>query len=380
MSALGTVVVAVALGMGGCGSSSRSSSAATSGQTLLRVDLVSAVSVARTYTVRCDPAGGNAPAPAAVCAAIREQPRLLRAVRGLEHSCPGGTPVVFVTGFYHGRPVEASFSACSSGQESLSARWLGLLRYSGRESVVCSAPTLRLIASRPAISRVERGLVEQALQGIPRLVSQGVHCHTAARSRSRVTSSQRRAPMLQLGSHGPAVRALQSELARLTYLPRSAIDGGFGTRTWHAVVAFQGWSGLAMDGVVGPQTRKALVHARLPTPWSTADGFEVHIAQQVLLLVRAGRVQRAIHVSTGMPGWPTPRGHFTILERDPMSWSLRFHAWMPLAEYFYDGYALHEFPEVPAYPASHGCIRVPSDEAQVVWQFGRIGMRLWTTP
>lgn len=284
------------------------------------------------------------------------------------------------TGFYHGRPVEASFSACSSGQESLSARWLGLLRYSGRESVVCSAPTLRLIASRPAISRVERGLVEQALQGIPRLVSQGVHCHTAARSRSRVTSSQRRAPMLQLGSHGPAVRALQSELARLTYLPRSAIDGGFGTRTWHAVVAFQGWSGLAMDGVVGPQTRKALVHARLPTPWSTADGFEVHIAQQVLLLVRDGRVQRAIHVSTGMPGWPTPRGHFTILERDPMSWSLRFHAWMPLAEYFYDGYALHEFPEVPAYPASHGCIRVPSDEAQVVWQFGRIGMRLWTTP
>jgi lipoprotein-anchoring transpeptidase ErfK/SrfK len=96
--------------------------------------------------------------------------------------------------------------------------------------------------------------------------------------------------------------------------------------------------------------------------------------------VRGGRVVRAIHVSTGMPGWPTPVGHFEIVERDLMSWSAPFDVWMPLAQYFYDGYALHEFPDVPDYPASHGCIRVPEAEAQTVWRFGRVGMRLWTDP
>jgi len=187
-------------------------------------------------------------------------------------------------------------------------------------------------------------------------------------------------PTLSLGSRGPAVRALQSALARLTYLPPGAIDGTFGMQTWHAVVAFQGWSGLERDGVAGSLMRRALARARRPVPWSTAAGFEIHIAQQVLLLIRGGRVRRAIHVSTGRPGWPTPVGRFTILERDLMSWSAPFQVWMPLAQYFDDGYALHEFAEVPAYPASHGCIRVPSEEAQAVWRFGRVGMRLWTSP
>jgi len=197
---------------------------------------------------------------------------------------------------------------------------------------------------------------------------------------ARPRAARSATPPLRLGLHGAAVRTLQSELARLTYLPSSAVDGAFGMRTWHAVVAFQGWSGLVRDGVVGPKTRAALAHARVPRPWSTATGFEVHISQQVLLIVAGGQVQRAIHVSTGRPGWPTPVGHFTIQSRSLMSWSVPFQVWMPLAQYFDDGYAMHEFSEVPAYPASHGCIRVPTEEAQTVWQFGRTGMRLWTSP
>lgn len=199
----------------------------------------------------------------------------------------------------------------------------------------------------------------------------------AASARPRAAPSA--APVLRLGSHRAAVRTLQSELAHLTSLPSSAVNGLFGMRTWHAVVAFQGWSGLVRDGVVGPKTRAALSHAGRPTPWSTSTGFEVHISQQVLLIVAGGRVKRAIHVSSGRPGWSTPRGHYTIQWRSRMSWSVPFQVWMPLAQYFYDGYAMHEFSDVPAYPASHGCIRVPSQEAQTVWQSGRIGMRLWTS-
>ncbi|HET8980402.1 MAG TPA: L,D-transpeptidase family protein [Solirubrobacteraceae bacterium] len=184
--------------------------------------------------------------------------------------------------------------------------------------------------------------------------------------------------LLKLGSHGPAVRSLQSRLITLTYLPRGAADGVFGMRTHNAVVAFQGWSRLVRDGIAGPRTQRALARAHIPRPWSTATGMEVHIAQQVLLLVRGGHVVRAIHVSTGRPGWPTPAGHFRIQWRSTMSWSVPFKTWMPLAQYFTNGYALHEYPEVPAYPASHGCIRVPPAESRVAWSFGAVGMRFWT--
>ncbi len=184
-------------------------------------------------------------------------------------------------------------------------------------------------------------------------------------------------PVLTLGSHGPSVRKLQSTLARWAFLPASGVDGSFGMGTWHAVVAFQGWNHLSRDDIVGAATRRALAHPRPLTPWSRATGFEVHISEQVLLLVRAGRVERAIHVSTGAYG-RTPVGHFVVQARDALSWSVPFQVWMPLAQYFYGGYAMHEYPDVPAYPASHGCIRVPSTESQAVWRFGRVGMRLWT--
>jgi lipoprotein-anchoring transpeptidase ErfK/SrfK len=148
-------------------------------------------------------------------------------------------------------------------------------------------------------------------------------------------------------------------------------------QTWHAVVAFQGWSYLTPDGIVGAQTRSALARAQPPRAWSTATGFEIHIAQQVLLVVAGGHVIRTIHVSTGARG-ATPLGRYRIYRREAMSWSVPFQVGMPLAQYFTGGYAMHEFASVPAYPASHGCVRVPQAESRFVWQFGRVGMRVWT--
>jgi lipoprotein-anchoring transpeptidase ErfK/SrfK len=81
----------------------------------------------------------------------------------------------------------------------------------------------------------------------------------------------------------------------------------------------------------------------------------------------------------GPAGGATPLGHFRIYRRDAMSWSLQFRVWMPLAQYFFGGYAMHEFGSVPAYPASHGCVRIPSTDARAVWQGGQIGMRVWTS-
>jgi peptidoglycan hydrolase-like protein with peptidoglycan-binding domain/DNA-binding CsgD family transcriptional regulator len=57
------------------------------------------------------------------------------------------------------------------------------------------------------------------------------------------------------GSSG--VRAVQRRLRELGFRP-GPVDGLFGPRTEHAVLVFQRTHGLAVDGIVGPQTRTHL--------------------------------------------------------------------------------------------------------------------------
>ncbi len=55
-----------------------------------------------------------------------------------------------------------------------------------------------------------------------------------------------------------------------------------------------------------------------------------------------------------------------------------FQTWLPYASYFFQGIAFHEYPDVPVYPASHGCVRVPAPEAKGVYGFAprwRAGLR-----
>jgi putative chitinase len=66
---------------------------------------------------------------------------------------------------------------------------------------------------------------------------------------------------LSVGDTGPAVRTLQRALRRVGHDPGAA-DGVFGQGTAAAVTAFQRESGLATDGVVGPETAHALVQAQ----------------------------------------------------------------------------------------------------------------------
>jgi hypothetical protein len=184
----------------------------------------------------------------------------------------------------------------------------------------------------------------------------------------------RLATPLQPGSTGAETAALQQRLADLGYLPAGYRSGAYDYRTMQAVIAFQGWEGLSRDGVAGRRTLQRLHDARRPRAWSTSTRhMELHIAQQVLLLVTDGRVVRAIHVSTAAPGHVTPTGTFAIYRKERMSWSVPFQVWMPYASYFTGGYALHEYPDVPPYPASHGCVRVPAGDSIVVWEFAGIG-------
>jgi 3D (Asp-Asp-Asp) domain-containing protein len=64
-------------------------------------------------------------------------------------------------------------------------------------------------------------------------------------------------PNLSIGSRGNAVVKVQQTLNSKGYWCGNA-DGIFGTKTYSAVIRFQRDAGLGADGIVGPQTKKAL--------------------------------------------------------------------------------------------------------------------------
>ena len=39
------------------------------------------------------------------------------------------------------------------------------------------------------------------------------------------------------------------------------------------------------------------------------------------------------------------------------------------SNYFIRGYAIHGYPDVPVYPASHGCLRVPIPNARFMFRW-----------
>jgi lipoprotein-anchoring transpeptidase ErfK/SrfK len=188
---------------------------------------------------------------------------------------------------------------------------------------------------------------------------------------ARMTSAQ---PVLRLGSHGAAVVQLQRRLATLHY-DVGPIDGSFGSQTYHGVVAFQKVNGLTRDGIVGPRTWAALARPVIPRPrrWLSVSSLEVNLTRQVVYLARQGVVLRILDASTGKASTPTPLGRFSIQRRiDGWRQSPLGLLWRP--NYFYRGYAVHGSTSVPAYPASHGCVRVTIPAMNRLWGLLRIGM------
>jgi len=167
---------------------------------------------------------------------------------------------------------------------------------------------------------------------------------------------------------------LQRKLIEFGYLPTGTATGHYGPQTTNAVLAFQGWEGLTRDGVAGPQTFRRLATATRPKPKpGTGKRAQIFLKQQVLLLVRGSQAVRAIHISSGAPGTATPPGSFKIYRKARKDWSYPFKVWLQYASYFNGGIAFHEYPDVPPYPASHGRVRVPRDDAPTVYRFTTLG-------
>jgi hypothetical protein len=107
----------------------------------------------------------------------------------------------------------------------------------------------------------------------------------------------------------------------------------------------------------------------------------VSIEQQKVRVYDSNGLFAESPVSTGMKGHSTPMGVFSIIQKHKMHRSNIYSgAPMPYMQRItWSGVAMHA-GVLPGYPASHGCIRMPTAFAMKMWNWTRMGARVIITP
>jgi hypothetical protein len=100
----------------------------------------------------------------------------------------------------------------------------------------------------------------------------------------------------------------------------------------------------------------------------------VSVPKQRCFVYRNGILIGVSTCSTGKTGYETPTGVFTILEKAEDHYSSEFEdAPMPHMERLtWQGVALHA-GNLPGYPASHGCVRLPAKFAENLYGVTQVG-------
>lgn len=161
-------------------------------------------------------------------------------------------------------------------------------------------------------------------------------------------------PALGPGDCGRVVKGFKRAMAKLGYVA----GGGscFSERLGREVLAYRKVNGMSRNQHAGAGVVKRIFGGRggyrVRHP-EAGEHAEVSLDKQVLVLAKGGKPFAIYPVSTGKPSTPTVTGQFSFIRREPGYNS----EGMYYSFYFYNGYAVHGYAEVPDYAASHGCVR-----------------------
>jgi L,D-transpeptidase catalytic domain/Putative peptidoglycan binding domain len=194
-------------------------------------------------------------------------------------------------------------------------------------------------------------------------------------------------PTLSSGSKGDRVEALERRLDLLKY-DIGKVDGRYDSQTAQGVMAFQKVHGLKRTAKFDTATQEALHVATTPgglLPNGGLPRVEVDLTRQVLFYFDQFGLYRVSNISSGSGkkycefskksqrevcgSARTPRGNFKVERRIKGDRESDLgHLVNPV--YFSGGFAVHGSPSIPAYPASHGCVRVTNRTSE--WFFSEV--------
>jgi L,D-transpeptidase catalytic domain len=177
-------------------------------------------------------------------------------------------------------------------------------------------------------------------------------------------------PQASFGSSGPVVSLLQAGLAKLHYAVSRT--GRYDDSTGRAVLAYRKVNGMARIETVDKQILLRVlrgVGGFKPKYPGHGRHVEADLGRQVLVELNGATPYRIYHMSSGKPSTPTILGTFHVYSKTPgVNAKLMYDS-----NYFIRGYAIHGYPDVPPYAASHGCLRIPNPDAPSVFAWVKLG-------
>ena len=115
-----------------------------------------------------------------------------------------------------------------------------------------------------------------------------------------------------------------------------------------------------------------------PDEINEARWIDIDLSEQTLTAYENGVAIRTTLVSTGLPATPTPTGQFRIwikFRYDDMSGEDYYIEEVPYVMYFCRGFGLHgvTWHGNFGHPMSHGCVNLPTEEAQWLFEWAEVG-------
>ena len=189
---------------------------------------------------------------------------------------------------------------------------------------------------------------------------------------------------------GVSTKAVQNKLLSLGFWLLTP-NGKYDETTRQAVMAFQKYYLLRPTGSMNNATAFLLDKLDVRPQAQATEGTlaEVDKARQLLFLVEEGVTKYVINASTGddrayvepdmnTPGALirgtaiTPVGKFKTNRERSDGWWVGDLGQIYRPKYFIGGVAIHGSQTVPAYPASHGCVRVSTAAMDMIWNSGML--------
>jgi hypothetical protein len=175
---------------------------------------------------------------------------------------------------------------------------------------------------------------------------------------------------VSFGSSGPFVQLIQQRLAALHfYIPQTGVyDSGTGWAldAYHRLMHWGTYQTLDGRTISFLLDGFGAFKVRFPHNGRHAEG---DLSLQLLALADGSHVVAIYPISSGKPSTPTILGNFHVYSKVP--------GYLPdgmyFSNFFISGYAIHGYDPAPDYPASHGCMRLPIQDAISVYNWLAMG-------
>ena len=178
-------------------------------------------------------------------------------------------------------------------------------------------------------------------------------------------------------------KQVEGYLAKLGGYGPVTVDGKQSAADCAAVRKFQARFGIR-PGTGSADVTTADVGQRLTATRTAACNakksgitFCVDLTHQTTWIMKNGKVYAKPTVTrTGMKGYRTPAGSFTINKRTKKEWSDPYHVWLPYWQRFIGGRGFHQTTTYihDKSIGSHGCVNLLPADAQAYWGIGKMGM------